>query len=116
MPRAKESERRAIGRERRGVDAEARSLRAARVDARIRRHVLAEHRKIRTMVGRLRAFAPPLRRGQATALASVRVIVRELEALIRDHIAMEERDLAPLLSRMGPWGPMREWRLFCDHN
>ena len=81
----------------------------------VRRRILEEHGKLRRLLIDLDALADAVLQGNSGLGARLRDKSTEIYELLRDHIDLEDRILAPALRETPGFGELREQRLLEHH-
>jgi hypothetical protein len=77
--------------------------------------ILAQHDRIRELLGRARAVAEAALDGQPPTADAVASAIGDIRAIMDVHLAFEEKSLLPILRDDPPLGPERADRLLDEH-
>ena len=81
----------------------------------VRERILSDHRALRGLLDRVEVLAHELLEGRTSAARELREQTRVLEERLREHMALEERILAPALRQADAWGSERVQHFRDDH-
>ena len=77
--------------------------------------ILAQHERIRELLGRARGVAEAALDGQPPTADAVASAIGDIRAIMDVHLAFEEKSLLPILRDDPPLGPERADRLLDEH-
>jgi hypothetical protein len=77
--------------------------------------ILAQHERIRDLLGRARAVAEAALDGEPPSSDAVASAIGDIRAIMDVHLAFEEKSLLPILRDDPPLGPQRADRLLDEH-
>lgn len=81
----------------------------------VRERILSDHRALRGLLDRVEALAHELLEGGTSAVRELREQTHVLEERLSEHMALEERILAPALRHADAWGSERVQRFRDEH-
>jgi len=80
-----------------------------------REAILAQHHRIRSLLGRARGVAEAALDGEPPAPDAVASAIGDIRTIMEVHLAFEEKSLLPILRDDLPLGPARADRLLDEH-
>jgi hypothetical protein len=81
----------------------------------VRARVLAEHARLRSVIGDVDRLATAVSAGELRCLEPLRERAARLYRMLAEHIDHEDAVLAPIIRKIDAWGPVRFEQMQVDH-